>query len=315
LYHFQQRINDSGVAVNSIVTEEERSGPDAPPSDGTESSDKSSMTAVIAAALSGGLVVVGLAAAVLCRQQRYGVHHELQDRAAGQTNGRENQKFLAYAEEPSSNNSIRIISYESNSDTDGNLSSLEDPTERQLVVYKGPADGNQEYMLDAPKSGSVRKESKGASFKMLDGPDLVASAPATWDDGQFSMAESTVYTRSNPSNDLPRPEYNSKKRGQKFRPWDKGTGNRTKNSQEPRRAPMTERPPPTHITTTRPPPGKERSRLWKPFNKNELRKLANEEGSVSSMKPRASASRNKKKAPPQQRSEEEGVFLAPITRF
>jgi hypothetical protein len=316
LYHFQQKIIDSGVAVNSIVTQEEASDSDAPPSDETESSSKGSMTAVIAAALSGGLVVVGLAAAVLCRQQRYGVQHELKDRAARKANGKESQKFLPHTEEPTSNSSIRIVSYESNSNADGNdVSTLGEPTERQIVMYHGPANGNQKYMLDAPKAGSLRRELKGASFKAVDGPDLVALAPATWDDGQFSMAESTVYTRSNPLTDLPRPEYKSNSRGQKFRPWEKGAGTHTKNSQEPRREPITERPPPTQITTTRPPPGKERSRLWKPFNKNELRKLANEEDSVSSMKPRASASRNKKKAPQQQRSEEKGVFLAPITQF
>ena len=189
LHHLKVSIEDSGVDITALSTVQVQLEPEETEPTGNENS---SLAAVVAGLLSGGLVISGLMAAILCRQQRYRVQQEVESHAAKIV---ESQQFLP--NQTSSNHKI------ASSKSEG--------------LY-------QEALLDAPTPDKSANLNKDVGFQMTDGPDLVASSPAidqvtnVWDDR--SMAESTVFTRTNLPEDRPRPEYNSKQRGQRFRPWE-----------------------------------------------------------------------------------------------
>jgi hypothetical protein len=122
-------------------------------------------------------------------------------------------------------------------------------------------------------------------FKVIDGPDLVASTPGLgswngmWDNDCHSTAESTAYSRSDFLDDRPRPEYDSRQPGQRFRPWDSDLTNQ--------RQPI------------------KQSRLMRPFQPSVTHHRNDDESiaSESSMQPLVSRSRKTKKPKPKPESQ------------
>ena len=144
-------------------------------------------------ALSGGLLLIGLATAARSRKRRYTIEQEENSQAAVYL---ESEHFVS---KPIPKR-IAIVSYE------------------KAKLY-------QQGLLDAPNSDTIAKTNKHVGFKMMDGPDLLASTTEMdqrmdmWDDSH-SLADSTVCVRNSFLDDRPRPEYRSKQLGQKFRPWE-----------------------------------------------------------------------------------------------
>jgi hypothetical protein len=146
---------------------------------------------LLVGALSGGLLLIGLATAARFRKRRYTIEQEENSQAAVYL---ESEHFVS---KPVPKR-IAIVSYE------------------KAKLY-------QQALLDAPSSDAKPKRDVG--FKMMDGPDLLASTTDMdqrmdlWDDSH-SLADSTICVRNSFLDDRPRPEYRSKQLGHKFRPWE-----------------------------------------------------------------------------------------------
>lgn len=142
-------------------------------------------------ALSGGLLLLGLFTAARFQKRRYTIEQEENSHAAVYL---ESEHFVS---KPVPKR-IAIVSYE------------------KAKLYR-------QALLDAPNSDA--KPNRNVGFKMMDGPDLLASTTEMdqrmdlWDDSH-SLAGSTICVRNSFLDDRPRPEYRSKQLGQKFRPWE-----------------------------------------------------------------------------------------------
>jgi hypothetical protein len=139
------------------------------------------------------ILLAGIVTTVVCRRGHDNLDKEDKKRDSQTTIYLESEPFVTKSEP----NQLVIMSYE-----DSNMS-----------------------LFDAPKTDKLSSSNPDVSFKMIDGPDMLVSTSkmdqwlTLWDDGQ-SIAGSTVCSRSSLLDDQLRPEYNSEKRGHKFRPWD-----------------------------------------------------------------------------------------------
>ena len=224
--------------------------------DGGVSTTKPGTKLVFVGVMTGGLAVVGIAAAFLYKERR--CSDDLDE---------EDVDTLAAVRSKSDPFASHCV-----------------PSTMMIVPF-GNSRKYHDALLDAPNIDAPSILNKEMGFKVIDGPDLVASTPGLgswngmWDNDCHSTAESTAYSRSDFLDDRPRPEYDSRQPGQRFRPWDSDLTNQRKPIKQ--------------------------SRLMRPFqpsvthHRNDNESIASE----SSMQPLVSRSRKTKKPKPKPESQ------------
>jgi hypothetical protein len=193
-YEMLTKLGNSGIEVKSllVLVPAETSSP--------SKVEEKGHAGLIAGMLSGGFVCALLAATVVAnRKKHFGVQEEM---ALDHANLDESKIFL-FGKNPS-----KIGDFDNSSFTP----SLP-PLPHDMYV-------DHDYLLDAPEADISVGNKDSVAFKMVDGPDLVAST-TNWADSH-SIGDSTVYTRTQ-EEDAPRPEYGTNQRtGKRWRPWING---------------------------------------------------------------------------------------------
>lgn len=242
LQKLQERLKETGVDVTALSTTF--------PS-GEVSTTKGRSMGLLGVALAGGLLFVSIAGACLCKRR----------------------KCMTALQEADENTCAAVRS------KSGSFVSKPMPDTLMIVPYE-KAKRYQDSLLDAADTNELDAEKNGTDNKMIDDPYLVASTPGVeswndmWDKDCHSIDESTQYSRSEFLDDRPRPEYDSRKMGQRFRPWDDDVTNQ--------RQPI------------------KKSRLMRPFQprKSHTDDDSESAASASSMQPLVPRSRMNKKSKP-----------------
>lgn len=195
LQKLMESMKESGVHVTALSTTF---------LDGEVSTTKQGTKVLFVGALTGGLAVVGIAATFFYKRRR--CSNDL-------------------PEDEGDPGSLAAVCCKSDP-----FESHPSP-DTMMIVSFDDSRKYQDALLDAANTDAPSAPNKAIGFKMIDGPDLVASTPGLdswngmWDIDCHSIAESTAHSRSDFLDDRPRPEYDSRQPGQRFRPWNSDTTN------------------------------------------------------------------------------------------